>query len=192
MNKFKLYFFVAALILSVFTPIYKQNLSDLAVAEESVNYVKEKWKNDIWGIVTDGVTKFKEKLFEEDKPKPKTKWDRAKEFITYGFGYGVNTIGGVESVIQNARYSFYPSTALITSFLLITLLLEVLLLIFTKRIYLVAFIGLIGIMETILLYGSTLNTYNNTSVVLWGWVFFLLVQLSLMIFFRNKQLQFNH
>lgn len=175
------------IITCVFTPLYKESTSDLALAEESAKYVKEKWKNDVWGIITDGVETFKEKIFQEDEPTPKSSWERIKRFLTYGFGYGVNTIGAFERTIQNARYNFYPTTEITASFLLLILIIEFFVMMVSKWRHLIAFSGLLGVLGALLLYGSTLESINKTEGVLLGWIIFIGIQLYLMIFYRRTQ-----
>lgn len=191
MKKISYYIALLLIVICVFTPLYRESTSDLAIAEESAKYVKEKWENDVWGILTDGVETFKEKLFQEDDPAPRTSWDRTKTFLTYGFGYGVNTLGGLERVIQNARFNFYPRTGMTASFLLLILFIEFFVMMVSKWRHLIAFMGLLGVLGALLLYGSTLEPINKTEGVLWGWIIFIGIQLSLMTFYSKKKTKQN-
>lgn len=187
MKKIVNYLIIILIISCILTPLYRQSTSDLVIAEESVEYVKEKWENDIWRIITDGATTLKEKLFQEDQPAAKTNWDKTRNFLTYGFGYGVNTLGGLEQVIQNAQFNFYPRTGLIASFLLLLLFIELILTIISTHQYLIAFTGLLGVLGALLLYGSTLEPLNKTEGVLWGWSLFISIQCFLMLFYRKNK-----
>ena len=163
------------------TPLYRQETSDFVLFEDHIEALTQEWMKDAWGKVSSLTEFLKEKLFDEDIVQPISEFEKNKQLLTYGFGYGYNAIGSAEKSYHFMRFNTYQTASLFAGILAIVLFVQLLFLIVPKWRFLVPFSALLCILCLLLFMGFgaediTINTvYGGVAI---AFVFQLVVLLG--------------
>ena len=172
---------IAVLVFSVSLPIYKKETSDFALLESGIEGITKKLSTDAWSFLSESANAIKEKLFEEVKPVSLTATERFWDNIRTGWQYGLSTVGAADKVLRDSTFTIYHIPSLLISFLIVFILLEVLLLLFFKR--LGKFLGIISFLSLLIclyVFGD-LNSDQEYAVVFGGLIFFSFIQLMVLV-----------
>jgi hypothetical protein len=172
---------IAVLVFSVSLPIYKKETSDFALLEIGIEGITKKLSTDAWSFLSESANAIKEKLFEEVKPVSLTATERFWDNIRTGWQYGLSTAGAADKVLRDSMFNIYHIPSLLISLLIVFILLEVMILLFFKR--LGRFLGILSLLCLLIclyVFGD-LNKDHEHAVVFGGLIFFALIQLFILI-----------
>jgi hypothetical protein len=172
---------IAVLVFSVSLPIYKKETSDFALLESGIEGITKKLSTDAWSFLSESANAIKEKLFEEVKPVSLTATERFWDNIRTGWQYGLSTAGAADKVLRDSMFNIYHIPSLLISLLIVFILLEVMILLFFKR--LGRFLGILSLLCLLIclyVFGD-LNKDHEHAVVFGGLIFFALIQLFILI-----------
>lgn len=172
---------IAVLVFSVSLPIYKKETSDFALLESGIEGITKKLSTDAWSFLSESANAIKEKLFEEVKPVSLTATERFWDNIRTGWQYGLSTAGAADKVLRDSMFNIYHIPSLLISLLIVFILLEVMILLFFKR--LGRFLGILSLLCLLIclyVFGD-LNKDHEHTVVFGGLIFFALIQLFILI-----------
>ena len=171
----------AVLIFSVTLPMYKKETSDFSLLESGIEDITKKLSNDTWAFLSESANTLKRKLFEEDKPVPLTPSERFMDNVRTGWQYGFSSVGAADKVIRDASFNIYHLPSLLTTFLILFVFLEILVIAFYKKIgQSLGIISLLGILSCLYIFGE-LNSDNEYAVVIGGLTSFAFLQLTLLL-----------
>lgn len=172
---------IAVLVFSVSLPIYKKETSDFALLESGIEGITKKLSTDAWSFLSESANAIKEKLFEEVKPVSLTATERFWDNIRTGWQYGLSTVGAADKVLRDSTFNIYHIPSLLISFLIVFILLEVMILLFFKR--LGKFLGIISFLSLLIclyVFGD-INGDHEYAVVFGGLIFFSFIQLIVLV-----------
>lgn len=147
-------------LLLLVTPMYKQKTSDFVIFEDKVEKLQEGFSKSLIENLKSTTDYVKSKLYEGDKAKETSEFEKTLNFVTYGFGYGYNVLGAVKKSIKFSKYKKYESATLVAAFMFFTVLFQLLALIIKKLNSYTAFAGTLVMLNLILFLG--LSTENPT------------------------------
>ena len=154
------YFFALLTILLLLTPMYKQKTSDFVIFEDKIEQLQEGFSKSLIENFKSTSEYVKNKLYEGDKAKATSEFEKTLNFVTYGFGYGYNVLGAIKKSIKFSKYKKYESATLLAAFMLFTLLFQFLVLIIKRLNKFLAFSATLTILNLILFLGF--STENPT------------------------------
>ncbi len=172
---------IIVLIFSVSLPIYKKETSDFNIFKVGIEEITKKLSTDKWSFLSESATAIKEKIFEEDKPVALTKWERFIENIRTGWQYGLSSFGAADKVLRDSTFNIYHIPSLLISLLIVFILVEMMLLLFFKR--LGKFLGITSLLSLLIclyVFGDLIIDHDYV-VVFGGLIFFALIQLVLLV-----------
>lgn len=172
---------IIVLIFSVSLPIYKKETSDFALLESGIEGITKKLSTDAWSFLSESATAIKDKLFEEVKPVSLTATERFWDNIRTGWQYGLSSVGATDKVLRDSTFTIYHIPSLLISLLIVFILLEVMMLLFFKR--LGKFLGIISLLSLLIclyVFGD-LNSDHEYAVVFGGLIYFSFIQLIVLI-----------
>jgi hypothetical protein len=188
-KKFNLIFFILIISCSL-TPLYRQDTSDFVIFEDRIEALTNEWVKDTWGKVTSMTEFLREKLLDEDDVQPISEFEKNKRFITYGFGFGYNSIGSVEKSYQFIRFKTYQPSTLFAGLICFILVFQLLTLLFRKLRPLLPFSALLCILFIILFMGYSAED-PSIKIVYGGAFIALIFQLVMMLRVMVQKDNFN-
>jgi hypothetical protein len=172
---------IVVLIFSVSLPIYKKETSDFALIESGIEGITKKISTDAWSFFSESATALKDKLFEKDKPIPLTAKERFFDNIRTGWHYGLSSVGATEKVLRDSKFNIHHLSSILVSLLILMILIELVLLLFYRR--LGKYIGIISLVILLLclsIFGEV-NNDKEYAIVFGGLIFFALIQLTILL-----------
>jgi hypothetical protein len=155
-----------------FTPLYRQETTDFVIFEDRIEALTQEWTKDAWGKLNTLTEYFKEKLFDGEDVQSISTFERNKQMLTYGFGYGYNALGSAEKSYHFIRFRTYQKASLFAGILALLLLIQLLFLLVLKWRYLLPFSALLCILCLLLFMGFgaedvTINTiYGGVAIAI--------------------------
>lgn len=177
----KKYIILAVIAFTSLLPFYRQTTSDFAMIEQGADYLGEKWLNDTWDIFSDAAKKVKEQLFKEDEPVPLTTSEKMWHFISYGFGYGLNSIGSTEKLIKDYSYNIYEPNAIIGTSILVIIFIQIIFTLFKSMRKYIPILSITNILLAILLFGFVLDI-QTADMVITGWALFVISHICIVVY----------
>jgi hypothetical protein len=162
-------------------PIYKKETSDFNIFTVGIEEITKKLSTNTWSFLSESANAIKEKIFEEDKPVALTKSNRFIDNIRTGWQYGLSSVGAADKVLRDSTFNIYHIPSLLISLLIVFILVEMMLLLFFKR--LGKFLGITSLLSLLIclyVFGD-LNSDQEYAVVFGGLIFFSFIQLMVLV-----------